>query len=230
MGGPRTGPPVAPSLDLPPLPPSRAGPAGPDPGYAIIVAVKVTASSKPGALATALSWRKVMPLTLSKLLLQPERKERPSRTRRRPYEAQTNPPPVWEMDQARALTKKLTKEAPPNARRTRIARPISQTGNQGDLSKASPAACFFASFFAPKKEVQDCQGAHSPLILFRGAPTRALLYLAAICRRNMGYPSVTFGNSSPLRRGAKNWRAARLLPYLAAMRRRNVGEPLSHLR
>ena len=47
-------------------------------------------------------------------------------------------------------------------------------GNQGDLSKASPAACFFASFFAPKKEVRDCQGAHSPLILFRGATGRAL--------------------------------------------------------
>ena len=38
------------------------------------------------------------------------------------------------------------------------------------MSKASPAACFFASFFAPKKEVQDCQGAHSPLIQFHGAP------------------------------------------------------------
>ena len=54
-----------------------------------------------------------------------------------------------------------------------FARPIFQMGNQGDLSKASPAACFFASFFASKKEVRDCQGAHSPLILFRGAPTAA---------------------------------------------------------
>ena len=169
-GGPRTGPPGAPSLDFSLLPPSRAGPAGPDPGYAIIVAVKATGISKPGALATALSWRRGMLAAFSKLLLQPERKERPSRTRRRPYEAQTNPPPVWEMDQARALTRRQTKEAPPNARRPRIARPISQMGNPGDLSKASPAACFFASFFAPKKEVRDCQGAHSPLILFRGAP------------------------------------------------------------
>ena len=84
-------------------------------------------------------------LAFSKLLLQPERKERPSRTRRRPYEAQTNPPPVWEMDQARALTRCQTKDAALNARRTCIARPISQMGNPGDLSKASPAACFFAS-------------------------------------------------------------------------------------
>ena len=59
VGGPRTGPPVAPSLDLPPLPPSRAGPAGPDPEYAIIVAVKATDISKPGALATAMSWMSV---------------------------------------------------------------------------------------------------------------------------------------------------------------------------
>ena len=133
----------------------------------------------------------------------PERKKAPSRGTRRPYEAQTNPPPVWKMDQARALTRCQTKDTPPSAHRTRIARPIFQMGNQGDLSKASPAACFFASFFAPKKEVRDCQGAHSPLIQFRGAPAGRCYTLRQHAVATLGYPSVTYGDSSPLRRGAK---------------------------
>ena len=128
----------------------------------------------------AKAWRTVQPLP------QPKRKKAPSRGARRPYEAQTNPPPVWKMDQARALTRCLAKEAPPITRRTRIARPISQMGNPGDLSKASPAACFFASFFAPKKEVRDCQGAHSPLIQFRGAP-------AGRCYTLRQYAAATWG-------------------------------------
>ena len=98
-------------------------------------------------------------------------------------------------------------------------------GNQGDLSKASPAACFFASLFAPKKEVQDCQGAHSPLIQFRGAPAGRCYTLRQHAVATLGYPSVTYGDSSPLRRGAKDWRAARLLPHLAATHRWNTWNP-----
>ena len=93
-----------------------------------------------------------------------------------------------------------------------FARPIFQTGNHGDLSKASPAACFFASFFAPKKEVRDCQGAHSPLIQFRGAPTTAQPPPAAAHCRELAsppqsalrLPAPLCGGEFPLRRGARN--------------------------
>ena len=85
-----------------------------------------------------------------------------------------------------------------------FARPIFQTGNQGDLSKASPAACFFASFFAPKKEVRDCQGAHSPLILFRGAPPSGAPSPCACTLPGVGGATPhPLRGSSPLRRGAK---------------------------
>ena len=129
----------------------------------------------------AKSWRTLPPLP------QPERKKAPSRDARRPYEAQTNPPPVWKMDQARAADARtnkgranlLTIQADSRA-------PFSKWAIKGICPKRVRPHAFSLPFSRRKRKAGLSRAAALDPVPRRAS--RALPYIAAMCRRDGGEP------------------------------------------